>query len=87
MGNGTVTVAGGIFGVDQAISNNVTLSGGTIANIGGTGLAWSGTITLAANTTSTVDTYNVVDGVTGNSINFTGPVAGSGNLTISGIPA
>ena len=68
----------------RAITNNVTLSGGTIFNTA-TQLNWSGTVNITA--PSTVLNYDPTSGAaqTGYSTNFTGVVSGSGNLTILGI--
>ena len=84
-GTGTITInGGGILSADagnttpSTLGNNIILNGGELATQG-VAMTYSGTITLNPSTNSTVGTVNGQS----NTILLSGPVSGSGALTVN----
>jgi fibronectin-binding autotransporter adhesin len=87
-GTGSISVASGTMlwvdrSDDGALTNALTLNGGTLRGTNGFGQYWDGNITLGAHSTIKADNNFIIDGViSGSSKNLT--KTGNGNLLLRG---
>lgn len=83
---GTAIVTGGalVSSTGNPIPNAITLAGGALGATGATSRSFSGALTLKPSTTSTLSLVDPSNGTTARSLNITGPIGGSGNLSITG---
>jgi len=87
-GTGSISVASGATlwidrSDDGALTNALTLNGGTLRGTNGFGQYWDGNITLGAHSTIKADNNLIIDGViSGSSKNLT--KTGNGNLLLRG---
>jgi len=78
-GTGAITVnTGGVVSAGGATSSPITLAGGTIGVTGAQ--TFSGNFTVANGTTSTIDSFDPVTGLTSADFILTGSLNGSGNI-------
>jgi autotransporter-associated beta strand protein len=82
----TAIVASGqlVSSTGVAITNPITLAGGSLGATGATSRTFGGPITLKSSTTSTLSLVDPSNGTTARSLQMSGAIGGSGHLNIAG---